>query len=756
MNIITRSVVTAAIAFPIFLSSCSSGSGSSNARNNSASGSGVLVITGTPLTTIDANSSYSFIPMASDPEGDTLYFGIIGLPSWASFSGKTGEISGTPRNAHVGESYAITVMVTDGVNIAKLAPFTITVNSVPNSAPDITGTPVEFSYADSTFSFTPTASDIDLDPITFSVTNLPSWASFDESTGEINGTPASTDIADYPDVTIEVSDGTLSSTLPPFTISIVGTGAEAGIIYVDPTLLSVTCDNYSPKSRECGGGIFKAYNTLSGGADNAVAGDIVYLRGHNYDEALIPANSGIDGSPITFTKYQNEAAIITGPLSPAIDISNKSYIVLDGFEVNNVFRWLHAVNTNYSEITNMTFRDALDPWGSSKTGIFFQAATYNKILNNVIDNSTQDNLSLINAHYNVVEGNQFTLADHALWTIKCGDYNVLRNNYFHNANQKIGEIYDCDAVGFDHDVTLFNSTEHNLVEGNEFAFTASSGRSSPYSGIQHAGQKSIIRKNIFHDTIGPALQMTLYADEAMYNSFNRIYNNVFFSTDFAGVELPNTGLGTSFVDNIFKNNIFAKSIFVANDTRWTWYTGELDGKPVQIKMGRTDGFSFDTNAVFNTAPDELYLITEGIRTSSSNPAQQTVTWWQTNYPAVFSNMLEADPVFVSELTGALDFNLQSGSPMIDAGTFLSSTIGAGSGKTLTVSDATYFFDGYGIPGQQGDLIQLEGQTTQARIVSIDYVANTITVDTALNWTDGLGVSLAYNGVKPDLGAYESP
>jgi hypothetical protein len=63
-----------------------------------------------------------------------------------------------------------------------------------------------------------------------------------------------------------------------------------------------------------------------------------------------------------------------------------------------------------------------------------------------------------------------------------------------------------------------------------------------------------------------------------------------------------------------------------------------------------------------------------------------------------------------------------------------------------------FTDGAGLT--DGDMIQLEGQTQTALIMSIDYPANTLTIDRSLTWTNGLGVSLPYVGSAPDMGAYE--
>ena len=92
--------------------------------------------------------------------------------------------------------------------------------------------------------------------------------------------------------------------------------------------------------------------------------------------------------------------------------------------------------------------------------------------------------------------------------------------------------------------------------------------------------------------------------------------------------------------------------------------------------------------------------------------------------------------------------------MIDAGTYLTKTASSGDGTSLRVQDASYFYDGYGIDGDPGDLIQIQGQTATARVIDIDYQNNILTLDKALTWDAGKGVSLTLNGTAPDLGAYE--
>lgn len=85
-------------------------------------------ISGTPATSVNAGSAYSFQPTASDPDGDTLTFSIQNRPSWASFNTSTGRLSGTPTAAHAGEYAGIVISVSDGASTVSLPAFSIRVN----------------------------------------------------------------------------------------------------------------------------------------------------------------------------------------------------------------------------------------------------------------------------------------------------------------------------------------------------------------------------------------------------------------------------------------------------------------------------------------------------------------------------------------------------------------------------------------------------------------------------------------------------
>jgi len=172
------------------------------------------VISGTPLISVDEDTAYSFTPTASDDDaGATLTYSITNAPDWANFNTTTGELSGTPQNADVGMTAGIVIAVTDGIvaTPVELASFDLTVFNV-NDAPVISGTPLISVDEDTAYSFTPTASDDDAGAtLTFSITNAPSWASFDESTGELSGTPANADVGTTSGIVIAVTDGIVAT-----------------------------------------------------------------------------------------------------------------------------------------------------------------------------------------------------------------------------------------------------------------------------------------------------------------------------------------------------------------------------------------------------------------------------------------------------------------------------------------------------------------------------------------------------------------
>ena len=177
-------------------------------------------ISGTPTAQATAGQPYSFTPTTTDPSGGTLSFSVQNMPSWAAFSTASGKLSGTPASSSVGTFANIVISVGDGHASASLAAFSITVASPSPSAPTIGGTPPGQVTAGQNYSFTPTVSGPLGLPLSFSVQNLPTWATFSSATGTLSGTPSSSNVGTFANIMISVNAGPASASLTPFSISV--------------------------------------------------------------------------------------------------------------------------------------------------------------------------------------------------------------------------------------------------------------------------------------------------------------------------------------------------------------------------------------------------------------------------------------------------------------------------------------------------------------------------------------------------------
>jgi hypothetical protein len=178
-------------------------------------------ISGTPATTLYTNTTYDFRPTANDPEGSKLKFTIVNKPSWAAFSPNSGRLTGYPKSA--GSWGNIQIRVSDGVSVAMLPTFSITatVRGSTNQAPTISGSPAPSINAGSIYNFRPTASDADSTTLAFSISNRPSWATFNTTNGQLSGTPTAAQVGSYGNIVISVSDGQSTTALPAFAINVV-------------------------------------------------------------------------------------------------------------------------------------------------------------------------------------------------------------------------------------------------------------------------------------------------------------------------------------------------------------------------------------------------------------------------------------------------------------------------------------------------------------------------------------------------------
>jgi len=89
-----------------------------------------------------------------------------------------------------------------------------------NNAPTISGNPPPAVIVGNNYTFTPIASDPDGDTLTFIIQNKPSWANFNASTGSLSGVANLGSEGTYANIGISVSDGSMSDSLPQFSIDV--------------------------------------------------------------------------------------------------------------------------------------------------------------------------------------------------------------------------------------------------------------------------------------------------------------------------------------------------------------------------------------------------------------------------------------------------------------------------------------------------------------------------------------------------------
>ncbi len=195
-------------------------------------------ISGLPATSVNADSLYDFRPTATDANADALTFNIQNKPDWATFSAADGHLSGTPSAAAAGTYAGILISVSDGQATVSLPAFSITVVAATagNASPTIGGAPAASVAVGNSYSFTPTAADADGDPLTFSIQNQPAWAAFNTATGALTGAPAAADAGSYANIIISVSDGSATTALAPFAITVVqSANGSASLSWTAPT-----------------------------------------------------------------------------------------------------------------------------------------------------------------------------------------------------------------------------------------------------------------------------------------------------------------------------------------------------------------------------------------------------------------------------------------------------------------------------------------------------------------------------------------
>jgi len=141
----------------------------------------------------------------------------------------SGAIATQPTIVQILEETVISLNLSETASMLQMRR-----NEIVAIPPTISGLPHAIAFEDASYSFTPTVTDEDDTSFSFSVTNLPSWASFNNLDGTISGVPLNVNAGDSVQTSISVSDGFSTTTLGPFTITVENTN-DAPIINGTPS-----------------------------------------------------------------------------------------------------------------------------------------------------------------------------------------------------------------------------------------------------------------------------------------------------------------------------------------------------------------------------------------------------------------------------------------------------------------------------------------------------------------------------------------
>ena len=226
-------------------------------------------ISNVPASAIIAElSPYTFQASASDVDGDTLTFSLVGAPAGATINPSTGEFNWAPTEAQggTGAPFNFAVRVSDG-HVSVSSPVSITVTEV-NSAPALApiGNRVVSLGGTLTFNASATDGDLPAQTLVYSLTGaFPAGATINPATGAFSWTPTAAQAGQSYTFNVRVTDN------------------GAGPLYAEqPVTVSVgyTWSGFLQPINPNGSSVFKAGQTIpvkfqltgaSAGITNAVA-----------------------------------------------------------------------------------------------------------------------------------------------------------------------------------------------------------------------------------------------------------------------------------------------------------------------------------------------------------------------------------------------------------------------------------------------------------------------------------------------------
>ena len=185
-------------------------------------------ITSAPAVYSVANQQYAYDVVAIDAENDELAFELLEAPTGMSINSDSGTLRWLPSRELVGE-HAITIQVTDAVGASTLQSYMLRVRSA-GGPPQIVSVPSTEAAIGTAWLYSIIATDVEQDPLTYSLLAGPAGVDINPITGELSWTPQSNQLG-LNSIAIQVSDGSGGSTSQSFSIRV-----AAGVPNLPPTI----------------------------------------------------------------------------------------------------------------------------------------------------------------------------------------------------------------------------------------------------------------------------------------------------------------------------------------------------------------------------------------------------------------------------------------------------------------------------------------------------------------------------------------
>ena len=516
-----------------------------------------------------------------------------------------------------------------------------------------------------------------------------------------------------------------------------------------------------------------AWKTITKANTVLGAGDTVYIRAGTYtNQQVAPSTSGTSSNRITYENYQTEEPVITfSSLGIPYVLANRSYVTIKGIDAyGGPGFYTDAKVDVFCEFDNTThciIDDCDMSFAEGYSSFRFQnGSDYNKIINSVIDavgywdkfdytgvhDDTGSGIYIASGNdYNLFENNSIDRCGHDLTRID-GNYNVFKGNTFKNTfeiysgpgfTHKEGDVQPGDAVG-NRSFSLKGNSNYNVVENNWIEDIPEAVDNRQGGQCKVGGTANIVRNNIFLNGTTQGLACSSVVGSTMENATNNkiFHNNIYNCRGGAWAVDSNASSWPSPSGSIFKNNIVYKTHQDPSD--WD----------VEFNFGTSLNSFYGSHFVSSEIAYNCIAYDSGAtyQRVKSGVGTQTLSYMETNYSSIFHDNVQANPVWTAADPAVLaDFELAGGSPCLAAADNLTVTVGGGTGTSVTVADAGYFYDGFGIT--DGDFVQI-GSNSAVQITNVNYSTNVITLSSAITWSNGDGVNLPYDGAAPNIGAVQ--